>query len=150
MNHAWPIAISLSLTALAAFGCADTPPEEQLVDRIDVYVDQLNEQAIVFCDCFDEAGHENRSDCQEANGEILPSKRRCYDDAFVRDIGATNTWLDCLQPLEDEFTSCLNTKLICSDLGNSATACVDDYGTGRKNCIELPASIERALEDCEG
>ena len=149
MTRAWPIALSLTIAALAVYGCEDSPDEE-LSGRLDDYAAGLNEQAAIFCDCWEEAQWESRTKCQEGNGEILPSARRCYDDAFGRDVGASNDWLGCVLPLQSEYNECLNSKLECDDLADSPEACIRDYNTGRETCIDLPQTINRALEDCAG
>ncbi len=134
----------------APLACGDDEPtaEETLRSTLDDYADSLNEQATVLCDCWDEAMFESRGTCQEANGEILPAKRRCYDDAFERDVEASQSYLDCVAPLQEEYNTCIADKLDCMNIQTSVDPCGQDYNTGRNNCIDLPGTIERALEDC--
>ncbi len=135
---------------LAPLACGDgASSEDVLLSTIDDYAESLNEQAVVLCDCWEDAGFESRGKCQEANGEILPSKRRCYDDAFARDVESSQDFLDCVQPLQEEYNECISEKLECDDVGPSVERCVDDYNTGRENCIDLPGTIERAIEGCD-
>jgi len=149
MTRVWTISIALCLGAFGLAGCPEEEtPEDELQSRLDDYAAELNNQAEVFCDCWEPFSYESRGACQEANGEILPAKRRCYDDAFKRDVAASNQWIECVMPLEVEFTSCLNDRLDCDEGTDSYAACNSDYSTGRENCIDLPGAIERAIEDC--
>ena len=135
---------TLLLFALVVTACRDDAGVTGLVDD---YIDQRNAQAEVLCDCHQELGFENRSSCLRDNGQILPAKRRCIIDAFERNESASTDFLECYLPLEDEFRACLDDRLTCNDF-QAATACVEDYDIGSRDCITLPAAIERAYKDC--
>ena len=148
MRRALSLTAAIVLAAAATYGCDKETPEDQLDVRLDEYEAELNEQVEILCDCWEQASYESRTACKEDVGEILPAKRRCYDDAFKRDVDASNDYLECVLPLEAEYTTCLNDKYDCDDIQGSRQACNEDYQTGRENCIDLPASIERAIDDC--
>ena len=155
MTRVWTISIALSL---GAFGLAGCPEEETAEDRliadIDEYADHNNDQVDVLCDCHEMWTYgqnavmfDSKDDCKSGLGEILPSRRRCIDDAFQEDVAASQQWLDCVLPLESELADCYNDKAECSD-ATSINPCVEDYNIGVENCISLPNSVDRDLEAC--
>lgn len=154
MTRACTIALALSFGALAAFGCEDDEesPEDQLLSDLDIYETELNGQVDVICDCWQEFAfggtqYTDKAACKTGQGEILPARRRCIDDAFLQDVNISQEWLNCVLPLETELTACANSKLSCSD-DTSIAACNTDYNTGLDRCLKLPNSVTRDYEDC--
>lgn len=142
---------ALGLVAWSA-GCAEDDPQDVLRGDIDAYVTELNAQVDVTCDCsdeftFDGVTFDDKAACKTGLGEVLPARRRCIDDAFNQDVAASQSWIDCVLPLMQELTTCLNTKLSCDD-PSSIAACGDDFELGEDNCIGLPNSVQRDQEDC--
>lgn len=135
---------TLLLSSSTLLACQD---EAGVSDLVDEYIDQRNAQAEVVCDCHEELGYSDRSTCLRENGQVLPSRRRCIIDAFDRDESASNDYLSCYLPLEEEFLRCLDDRLTCDDF-EAVSACVEDYNVGSRDCITLPASVERAYTDC--
>ncbi len=155
MKRVWTLAIALSVGAFGAYGCDgdEETPEDRLLKDLDVFQTEVNEQVDVICDCWDEFTFEggvtygSKDECKTGRGEILPARRRCIDDAFKQDVTVSQQWLNCILPLEEEFTTCANDKLTCDD-GNSLMACSSDYTTGEMDCLTLPNSVIRDYEDC--
>lgn len=147
MTRLWTIALALSTAILGVYGCDEPTPEESLSKELDRYEDIRNEQVDIACDCYAEFMHADREACIEALGEIRPARRRCLDDAFNQDVVASRSWLDCILPLEIESRDCIDEKLDCDNIAASQ-ACVDDYDLGEKECISLPQSVQRDVDDC--
>lgn len=135
----------LAATAAVSTGCQ--PEEAGVEELVDDVIGEFNDRLQIACDCFDEYGYEKRSDCLEENGEILPSMRRCVQDAYARNEEAARSYLECRLPLMQELTECVDRKLECNDY-ESDEVCYDDFQIGARDCIELPNSVERGLEDC--
>lgn len=134
----------LLLSTLAATGCED---EANVRDLVDAYADERNAQAEVFCDCHEELGFSDRGACLRDAGQVLPSQRRCIIEAFERNESASKDYLECYLPLEEEFRQRMDDRLTCDDF-DAVSPCVDDYNVGARDCIALPAAIERAYMDC--
>ena len=123
----------------------DPDADDAVLQQISEAIDLENASFEIICDCWDVLLWESRGECLDR--QILPSQRRCVEDAYLQDPAAAQTYLDCFIPLMSEMETCLNTKLVCDDLGASV-ACFDDFDLGAEQCIALPAAIERDLEDC--
>lgn len=139
---------ALFTLALAApfAACDKSTDDDDFVRRlIQDSIDEENRGIDVVCDCWDEAGFESRGDCTE--DQILPAQQRCIEDAFLRDAEASKLYLECIVPLQQELTSCLNRKLECNE-PDQADPCFADFDLGAKECIELPNSVQRGLNDC--
>ena len=142
------VTIAVALGAVFGLPSCDEESDEDKVSRIvEEFVGEINQQIDIACDCYDEIGFESKSDCREEFGEILPARQRCIEDALAQDVAATEQYYGCRQPLEEEYTVCLNDKLECVDL-SSDDPCDEDFTTGIKNCIELPNSVQRDFDDC--
>jgi len=137
--------MGLALTA-ACSGSEDESPSS-VSSAVDAYITELNRQVEIYCDCYAEWGYDSASDCQTDEGYSGPSQRRCAVDAFGKDPSG-RIYLDCVVPLEREFTTCLNQRLECGDL-MSDEVCYIDYDVGYDSCITLPQAIERDLEMCD-
>jgi hypothetical protein len=124
-------------------GCGGEPGVGDLVDE---YLAELNEQTTIVCDCWEDAWFESRTECMN-EWSYLPSQLRCIKDALSGDPEAARQFLGCRLPLEREYTQCLYSRLDCDD-GYATEACNADFDTGSKNCIDLPMSVERAMEEC--
>ena len=134
--------------ALIGLGVACLSCEVGVDPLIEDVIDELNEQVAIYCgDCADELGFDSQTACEHAHGLIGPSRRRCMTDAFKRDKAASDDFLSCVEPLEEEFTSCVRSRLECTDLSTD-DPCIDDYNVGKDRCIVLPNVVERALDDC--
>jgi hypothetical protein len=134
-----------SLLALSSLACAEKEaPVSELVDAV---VDELNSQVTIACDCYAEAGYASASECETDLGFIGPSQRRCVIEAYQEDEAAARSYLECLHPLEVEYTACTDERLDCSDF-TSADVCGTDYSVGFEECIQLPQSVIRDLEAC--
>lgn len=131
-----------SVLAASVVGCDDTS-----ADYVDDIIAETNAQVEVVCDCFEQLGHESRGECEDARGFIGPSRERCIKDAYADDEAASQAYLECIVPLEREFTACLDMRVTCDDV-NSAQPCIDDYDIGARDCIQLPANVERELDAC--
>ncbi len=137
---------SLLVTALAC-SANDEEPAERVAALVDSNVDEQNLQAEVFCDCWDEVGFESRSDCNDSLLYIGPSQVRCMKDAFSQDLETAQDYLECIVPLEQEYTACVNSRLECDDY-DSGDGCAEDYAVGLDTCIGLPPTITRDLDAC--
>ncbi|MFO0632640.1 MAG: hypothetical protein U0168_07310 [Nannocystaceae bacterium] len=115
---------------------------EQLVAEV---IEINNDNIEIVCDCWDEAGFSSRGACLE--DQILPSQRRCVEEAYGREPEASSLYLDCITPLLRELGTCLDERLSCT-APDGTDACFADYDLGRESCVELPRSVDRALEDC--
>ena len=98
--------LALSLAPACTY---DSSADDPLAARTDQLIDELNAQNAVYCDCYDEWGYADRAQC-EGEDAIGPSQRRCITDAFARDAEASQQYLDCMLPLEREFTGCANSR----------------------------------------
>jgi hypothetical protein len=134
---------TLLLAALAQVSCGD----DGIEDLVDQFIDERNDQAEVLCDCYEQLNFSDRSTCLRENGQVLPAQRRCIIDAFERNESASKDYLNCHLPLEEELTACVDDRLTCDNL-SAASPCIDDYNIGSRDCISLPASIERAYTEC--
>lgn len=144
-----PLALLFAPFALVAGLTGGCDRGETAADLVDRQLAGRNDIADVICDCAKEYGFESRGECLEESGETLPAQRRCIQDAYARDEGASKTYLECTIPLVEELTACLDNRLTCDeDDGEAYDACLEDYELGAERCIELPLSIGRALEDC--
>lgn len=128
---------TISLLAISTFSACDEPVE----DKIDALLEQYERQKIMYCDCY-----EDRWSCEQ-DAAILPAERRCVADAFARDEAAAAEYLDCLLPLEREYTACLDSRLVCDEFSKEEL-CDDDWRIGFMRCVALPSPVERALDDC--
>lgn len=139
------------LTALCTIPLACAEPEptprEHVEELLDEYILERNHLEFIFCDCWEEAGYDSRSECDSDSFYIGPSQSRCIKDAYGQDLESSRIYLECLVPLEREFTACFDSRLECRD-DDSVQPCVDDYFVGLDDCIELPTSIDRALDAC--
>ena len=135
----------LSLFAAFAGGCDKTTEADELQVTIEDMVSELNAQTEIGCDCWEQLGYGTKSACED--NEILPAKRRCIEDALMRDASASLDRFSCIVPLEEEYTACIDSRLSCEDL-SSADPCGKDYQIGLERCEELPKSVQRAYDDC--
>jgi len=146
---------SLSVFALAGalivpgvLACDTAGDDDAVLELIDDALEMENRAIEIICDCWDELDlADSRNDCLD--DQILPSQRRCIEDAYLRDAAASRVYLDCLVPLQAELNDCLNDKLECSNVGPT-NACFEDFDLGLESCIELPNTVERGLGDCYG
>jgi hypothetical protein len=127
-----------------ALAC-DPSANEEVLRLIDDVITIGNDNVAIVCDCWDEAGFASRSACLE--DQILPSQRRCVEDAYLREPDASELFLSCVTPILRELGECLDARLSC-DAPDGTNACFSDYELGRESCVEVPRSVERALEDC--
>lgn len=139
----------LTALCIVPLACAEPEPDPRahVEDLLDEYILELNHQEFIFCDCWEEAGYGSRSDCESDSFYIGPSQSRCIKDAYEQDLESSRNYLECIVPLEREFTACFDSRLDCRD-DDSVEPCVDDYFVGREACIELPTAIDRDLEGC--
>lgn len=135
----------LSLLTAFAGGCEDTSESDELQFTIADMVEELNAQTEIGCDCWEQLGYGSKSTCED--NEVLPAKRRCIEDALMRDASASLDRFSCLVPLEEEYTACIDDRLTCEDL-SSADPCAKDYQIGLESCEELPKSVQRAYDGC--
>jgi hypothetical protein len=139
----------LALCALlCAQACGGDDSGSSSAEYVDALVAERDTQIEIACDCFDELGFDTPSACQNAQDPIGPSMRDCAKDAFADDENASITYLSCVQPLEENFSECLDDRLECSTIDTNLGPCGQDYGVGAQQCIELPASVRRELENC--
>lgn len=142
--------LSLCLaTGLITSGCQEETGEERLATQVEAYERAVNTTTDVLCDCWETYGYGSFSQCKNDYGEFLPSTTRCVQRALERDVEASNQYLECIVPLEEEYEACIDSRLACED-ADSTDVCSTDYGVGFESCIELPVSIERALGNCFG
>lgn len=135
--------LAAALVATPLLACSD---EDSLESLMREYDDEYATQIEIGCDCFADFGYESRSEC-ESGRMPLPAERRCIEDALSRNEEASSDWLGCMVPLEREFTACLDARLQCDD-GSSTDACYSDYDLGYANCIQLPETVSRAMDNC--
>lgn len=141
--------VSVALAFGLGFGACKDDDVDAIQGQAAAYLDELEAQSSVVCECHDELGYSDRSQC-ESDAELGPSVRRCMTDAFAADPTASRTYFDCILPLEREFTACIDGRLRCSEILESVDGCAEDYDVGFERCIDLPESVERALDGCEG
>jgi hypothetical protein len=72
---------------------------------------------------------------------------RCIKDAYAEDPDAAIDYLECVVPLEREYTACIEQRLECTDL-SAGDPCGDDYAVGMDTCIQLPRTNTRDLAIC--
>lgn len=123
----------------------DEPADDEVLRLIDDAIVIGNDNVAIVCDCWDEAGFESRAQCLD--DQILPSQRRCVEDAYLRDAEASKLLLSCVTPLMRELGECLDARLSCDD-PELVDACFEDYDLGRETCVDAPQSVQRALDDC--
>jgi hypothetical protein len=131
------------LVAACDLGSSDDGDVLALIDEV---ITLGNDNVAIVCDCWDEAGFASRTDCLD--DQILPSQRRCVEEAYQRDADAAKLFLECVVPLARELGECLDARLSCVD-PSGTDACFDDYDLGRESCVEVPRSVQRALDDCD-
>ncbi len=141
--------VALSTTLLACDSSSEDEPEARVGPLVDATVDELDEQAEIFCDCWQAAGFDSRNQCTNEFLIFGPAQVRCMKDAFSQDADIAEDYLDCLLPLEREYTTCLDSRLECNDFG-TAEVCGEDYSVGLDGCIGLPPTILRDLDACVG
>ncbi len=129
---------------LVASAC-DADDDEQVLRLIDDAIELENDAIAIVCDCWSEAGFDSRGQCLE--DQVLPSQRRCVEDAYLRDAEASELYLDCVVPLIDELGTCLDQRLSC-EMPSDADPCFSDFDLGATACIDVPKSVQRALDDC--
>ena len=138
----------LAPIALAGLGACDlTGDHAEVLVLIDDAIDLENDAIDVVCDCWSEMGLDSRGECLD--GQILPSQRRCVEDAYLRDADASRMYLECVVPLIDELGTCLDERLSCNDPAG-ADPCFDDYDIGAKACIDVPASVRSRAGQLSG
>ncbi len=121
---------------------------ESVSSMLDEYVGQIDTQVDILCDCWNDWNYTSREECTGTFG-ILPSTRRCIEDALNQDSEAAMDWLRCINNLESEYTACVDARLACDDL-NSLDSCDEDYNLGYGECIGLPGNVQRDLDNCSG
>jgi hypothetical protein len=131
--------------ALCTLTACAPDDQEEIAGLVGDYAAEINDQTAVECDCWQELGHGSQSDCEDR--QILPAKRRCLEDAFGREPDNAKERLQCIIPLEAEYTECVDDRLVCDAL-SEASACVDDYNLGIESCPEFSASVKRAYDEC--
>jgi hypothetical protein len=129
--------------AIAASGCRPEPTVGQLVDE---YALAVNESIDIICDCWAEFGLDSKRQCTSGS-ELLPSTRRCLVDAYARDPEAARAYLECYNGLFEDYNDCMDSRLQCSN-GDSIDSCGEDFDVGAQYCIELPPSVDRAIDNC--
>jgi hypothetical protein len=138
---------STLLLTLAVFSSACEEPDdsETLEIVVEDVVSELNAQTEVACDCWQQLGFATQMACTD--NEILPAQRRCIEDALGRDAAQSLERLDCMLPLEAEYTACVDQRLACEDL-TTADPCAKDYQLGLQQCPALPGSVQRGYDAC--
>lgn len=144
-----PLSFLSALVLLPALACTveEAAPEERVGSLVDQQVEEINEQSEVFCDCWEDYGYRSRSECNDDAFVLGPSQVRCIKDAYAQDPQVAVDYLECIVPLEQEYTACVNQRLECSD-GLSTDPCGEDFSVGHDNCIGLPSAITRDLDTC--
>jgi len=138
---------SLCLLSLGCNDSAAEPPDDRVSTLVDQQVEELTEQVDIICDCWEERGFESRTSCHNGILVIGPAQVRCIKDAYAQDADIALDYLECMVPLEREYTECVDERLECSD-SSSEHVCSDDYDLGRDSCIGLPPKITRDLFTC--
>lgn len=140
-NGIWGLAMGLFLVSAA--GCQ--PRSATLAEE---YVAELDMQADIFCECWSEYFFLSRQDCLDTLAlDLTPTQTECYKDAFAQSEKESVAFLECYVALEQAYTDCINTRLVCTD-STSISACNSDWFIGSQDCISLPASVERDLDAC--
>lgn len=140
------VCLAMICVGLGACGSEDDVGTDELLDTL---IDDSNVRAEEVCDCSAELGYTSRAECIDDFGYLGPSRRRCIKDAYAKDEAASRQYLECVLPLSQELSRCVNERLVCNDF-SSIGACLDDYDLGWTNCIGLPASVARELASCSG
>ena len=145
------VAVCLTAAVTSTSGCVD---EQSLDSLVEDFIAERNGQISTICDCYRDWGMSSRVDCErileESSGlaSLGPSSRRCLVDAYGRDESASRQYLECIVPLQEEYTDCLDKRLICADPEPAFANCARDYDVGRERCIELPTTVGRAVSEC--
>lgn len=146
MTHAPRLFLALGLlTAAVSCGEEEEPSIDGLIDDI---IAENNGQIDLICgDCADEFGFASKSECDDFFGYIGPSRERCIDEAFKRDEAVSREYLECVKPVNEEYTTCIKDRLDCNEV-TSIGPCDSDAEVGIEQCVELPNTVENALDDC--
>lgn len=136
---------NVRLLLLTLVTACDDSANDEVLRLIDDVITIGNQNVEIVCDCWDEAGFESRAVCLD--DQILPSQRRCVEDAYLRDADASELVLSCVTPLMRELGECLDARLSCTE-PDLVDACFADYDLGRESCVVVPQSVQRALDDC--
>lgn len=134
-----------SLLALSSLACAEK--ETPISEMVEAAVAESNKQLAIFCDCFAELGYASATECETDLGFVGPSQQRCVIDAYELDEAASRSYLDCVQPLQVEYTACIDMRLDCSVAG-SVDVCNTDFDVGVDECIMLPMNVQRDIDLC--
>ncbi|MEM7154154.1 MAG: hypothetical protein AAF799_15000 [Myxococcota bacterium] len=140
-------ALCALFVTMPACDSAEDDPINQVNTLVDSNVAELDSQVAIVCDCWQDIGFESRTDCQDEVLELGPAQVRCIKDAYAEDAETAIDYLECIVPLEREYTACIDQRLECSDF-SAGDACSDDYGVGLDTCIQLPRTITRDLDAC--
>lgn len=141
-------ALAGALIVPAVLACDTEGDADAVLELVDDALAMENEGIAIICDCWQELEiGDSKNDCLD--DQILPSQRRCIEDAYLRDAAASRIYLECLVPLQAELNTCLDDKLACGDVGPTL-ACFEDFDLGLGNCIEPPNSVKRGLGECYG
>jgi len=128
-------------------GACGSEEDASIDDLVDALIDDSNLRAEEICDCSVALGYTSRAECVDDFGYLGPSRRRCIKEAYAKDEAASRQYLECLLPLSQELSSCVNERLVCTDF-SSVAVCLDDYDVGWESCIGLPGSVARELASC--
>ncbi|MEX1361745.1 MAG: hypothetical protein AB1Z98_01365 [Nannocystaceae bacterium] len=136
------------LPLLSLLACdGEDDPADRVDSLIDRQVTEIEQQVEIVCDCWDDFGYESRTRCVDDAFDLGPSQVRCIKDAYAEDTSAAIDFLECVLPLEREYTACIDQRLECSDF-TSNDPCGEDYSVGYDDCIGLPSTITRDLDAC--
>ena len=139
--------LGILLCGLSSVSCADEEPS--LEESVDALFDERKTQLQYICNnCDGGTDLAPQSACEGVAGYPGPGLRRCYVYAFERHEEAGLEWLQCMQPIMEEHTTCVELKLDCSN-PSSLDGCQKDIDAGTVSCGKLPPAIFNALEDCE-
>ncbi len=130
------------LVLLVLAGCGVSSNE-----LVESSIGEINAQIDVACDCYAELTYPSRSACEDDLGFIGPSRERCVKDAYADDEASSQAHLECVLPLLEEYTECVNDRVTCSDL-RELIPCNEDYDLGLRSCPEVPTNVQRDLDDC--
>lgn len=143
--------IALALLVVGTVGLGGCEGDEPSIDGLARSVGaEINAQIDALCGgCSTELGYADPQTCAEDFGQIGPNRERCTIDAYDRDRETSHRYLECIEPLQQAYTACITDRLDCAD-PESTQPCADQYDQGRQSCVQLPATIEDALDDCFG
>lgn len=136
----------VAIPCLALFSVTCEPV--RLEDRVDDWLDEANRQSDIVCDCYAQLDWTTRVECRFGLGYTDPNQRDCFVDVLAADRELSLHFLDCVVPLAEEVTDCLEQRIDCAAV-ERLESCFDAVEMRYEGCLSrLPASIDAGMTAC--